>query len=216
MASIQRIDDLNRPQHAHLREDDSCYYFHEYIPTGGSAPQYYSAASQLIINFKIKPSENHRLHHKRDALNKCVKDFREALLPRLDVLGHGSISFVPVPPSKMKGDPLYDDRVLSLARKVAEGTSIQVAELIVQSESYMPSHLASGSGGARMQPSDLRRLYTLSGDVPRSNVFVFDDVITAGSHFRACKDLLLESHPNIRVFGIFIARRSLSGSAEIG
>jgi predicted amidophosphoribosyltransferase len=215
MVSIQRIDDLNRPQHSHLREDDSCFYFHEYIPTGGLAPQYYGAASQLIINFKIKPSENHRLHHKNDALNKCVKEFREALLPRLDVLGYSSISFVPVPPSKTKGDALYDDRVLRLARKVAEGTSIQVAELIVQSESYIPSHLASGSGGPRMQPSDLRRLYTLSGEVPRSNVFLFDDVITAGSHFRACKDLLLESHPNIRVFGVFIARRSLSAPANI-
>lgn len=214
MASIQRIDDLNRPQHAHLREDDSCYYFHEYIPTGGSAPQCYSAASQLIINFKIKPSESHRLRHKNDAINKCVNDFREVLLPRLETLGHSSVSFVPVPPSKMKGDPQYDDRVLRLAIEVAKGTSIRVAELIVQSGSYAPSHLASGAGAARMQPSDLRRLYRLSGEVPRPNVFIFDDVITAGSHFRACKDLLLESHPSIRVFGIFIARRSLSGPAS--
>lgn len=212
MASVQKIDDLNRLQHAHLRVDDSCYYFHEYLPTAGSPPQCYSAASQLIINFKIKPSESHRLRHKNEAISKCVRDFREVLLPRLEVLGYDSVSFVPVPPSRMQGDPEYDDRVLRLAREVADGTSIHVAELIVQSESYMPSHLSGWSGAARMQPSDLRRIYRHSGEAPRPNVFIFDDVITAGSHFRACKDLLLESHPGIRVFGMFIARRSISGT----
>ncbi len=211
MASLQRIDALTRPQHAHLLDDDLCYYLHEYTPTGGSAPLHYSAVNQLIINFKINPLQHHRLHHKNDAIKKCVTDFRGALLPRLATLGHGSVSFVPVPPSKVKSHPEYDDRVLRLAREVAAGTSIEVAELIIQSASYAPSHLASSSGAARMQPSNLRQLYALSGGTPRSNVFIFDDMITAGSHFRACKDILQQSHPNIRIFGIFIARRRLRG-----
>ena len=209
MARLQKIDELNRSQHVYLRPDDVCYYLHEYIPTRGANPIYYSKANQLIVNFKIKPSHEHRLHYKEQAFNACLNDFRELLLPGLQTLGHGSVSFVPVPPSKVKGDPEYDDRVLRLANQVAEGTSIAVADHILQSQNYTSSHLASSSRGYRMQPSDLKKLYSLSNDVPRPYVFIFDDVITTGSHFRACKDLLLQTYQNTQVYGVFIARRSL-------
>ncbi|MCG8461465.1 MAG: hypothetical protein MI919_34720 [Holophagales bacterium] len=35
---------------------------------------------------------------------------------------------------------------------------------------------------------------------------LFDDVITTGSHFRAAKDLLLRSWPDLRIVGLFLAR----------
>lgn len=211
MANLQRIDDLTRPQHSHLQDHDSCYYMHEYTPTGGASPSHYSDANQLIFNFKINPLHGHRLRYKNEAIKRCITDFREVLLPRLSSVGEDSVTFVPIPPSKEKSHPEYDDRVLKLVRGIADGTSIEVLELITQTSSYDPSHLAGGTGRSRVQPDELRTIYQLSGQIPRQNIFLFDDLITAGSHFRAGKDLLLESYPDSRIYGIFIARRSLCG-----
>lgn len=41
---------------------------------------------------------------------------------------------------------------------------------------------------------------------PRDLIILFDDVLTTGSHFRACKDLLQEQFLNARIVGLFIGR----------
>ena len=46
-------------------------------------------------------------------------------------------------------------------------------------------------------------------------LFLVDDVLTAGSHFRAAKDLLSLNFPGVPVVGLFVARR-VPGTTEIG
>jgi predicted amidophosphoribosyltransferase len=46
------------------------------------------------------------------------------------------------------------------------------------------------------------------------NVVLFDDVITTGSHFKACKRAI-EHTPRVeRVIGIFVARRSVMATIQ--
>ncbi len=47
----------------------------------------------------------------------------------------------------------------------------------------------------------------------KKNVVLFDDVLTTGAHYKACKQAI-ESCPNVeKVIGIFVARRSLYATA---
>jgi hypothetical protein len=57
---------------------------------------------------------------------------------------------------------------------------------------------------------DLRRIYRIDEQIAEPEpkaIGIIDDVLTAGSHFRAMKDLLLARFPNVPITGIFIARR---------
>jgi hypothetical protein len=42
---------------------------------------------------------------------------------------------------------------------------------------------------------------------PPRQIGVFDDVLTAGTHFRAMKAILERRFPETRITGIFVARR---------
>jgi len=50
-------------------------------------------------------------------------------------------------------------------------------------------------------------LQTWAGSLQPKHIGLFDDVITAGSHFRAAKDLLQDRFPEAKIVGIFVARR---------
>jgi hypothetical protein len=63
--------------------------------------------------------------------------------------------------------------------------------------------------GFRPDVNDLLANYEWVGGEVRSNVVVFDDVISGGNHFAACKRLIHLHHPGCRVMGVFIARRVL-------
>jgi predicted amidophosphoribosyltransferase len=88
------------------------------------------------------------------------------------------------------------------------GSRCDVRELIVQIEDTEPVHLHNDE---RLSPSQIREIYeideSLTAPEPQ-DIGILDDVITAGSHFRAAKDLLQERFPKVRTVGIFVARRA--------
>ncbi|WP_242468590.1 hypothetical protein [Burkholderia plantarii] len=64
-----------------------------------------------------------------------------------------------------------------------------------------------------MQPRDLEPLYAISEsliDRVPINIFIVDDVLTRGSHFVAMKSVLSERFSDVRIGGLFIARRRLT------
>lgn len=68
-----------------------------------------------------------------------------------------------------------------------------------------PSHLTE----CRNNPVQLENNYEvdkISLNKARSAIVVFDDVLTAGSHFRAMKNVILKNRRNIKIIGLFIAR----------
>ncbi len=90
-----------------------CFYMGEYTARGGFAA---SETNQLILNLK-KPMERRHLpdwHYKGRAINTAADDLKR-LLGRN---GIDALTFVPVPPSKAKADPAYDDRLSQILQRM--------------------------------------------------------------------------------------------------
>ena len=199
---LTKVDDLIRPDHWHLTADDACYFIGEYTAYRGYA---HSDTNHLIFNFKKTVDRRGRpeWRYKEQAIQTAAAAFRRALTPKdLDRL-----TFVPVPPSKAKGDPLYDDRLTRMLEAVRPSPPLDVRELIVQTESTDAVHVRD----VRPAPDQIQVLYrideTLTGPV-RGVVAVVDDVLTTGAHFRAAKSVLSARFPEAAVIGLFIARRA--------
>lgn len=131
---LTEIDELTRPDHYWLTDDDRCYFLGEYTARKGYS---YSQTNQLILNFK-KPLDRKgkpEWRYKQSALLQVAAAFQRAL-------GEDppAYVFVPVPPSKARDHPLHDDRVTRMLRAIWPGRSADVRELIVQLESTDAAH----------------------------------------------------------------------------
>jgi hypothetical protein len=198
---LTKIDDLTRPDHWYLTEEDDCYFLGEYTARKGYA---FSPTNQLILNFKKSMDKRGtpQWRYKDHAINEAAAAFRAALTG--DLLN--VLSLVPIPPSKAKTDPLYDDRVTRMLRGIRGQPPLDVRELIVQRASTAAVH----DQVQRPRPEDIEANYTidnaLRNPAPRA-IGVFDDVLTTGAHYRAACGVLRAAFPGTRVIGFFIARR---------
>lgn len=94
------------------------------------------------------------------------------------------------------------------ARLKVLNNNVDYRDFIIQSETTEASHNASN----RLSPQEILKLYSLNESLVnniRKNIFIFDDMLTTGSHFKAIQLLLLERFPEKKIFGIFIARRAI-------
>ena len=100
-------DDLSRFDHQYLTPDDMCFFFGEYTPGLGYKG---SKTNDLILNFKKPPDRKitPQWKYKEDAIERIAEAFKRSL----EVEKLQKVTLVPIPPSKVKGDPLYDDRML--------------------------------------------------------------------------------------------------------
>lgn len=198
---LTKIDDLTRQDHHWLDEKDECLFLGEYTARKGFA---FSETNQLILNFKklMSTRGSPQWRYKQAALDQSAVALRTALNKKwLDV-----VTLVPIPPSKAKSDPLYDDRVVRLARTIRPSPPLDVRELLVQQQSTEAVH----GSQSRPTPDELAKLYsldpTLLSEKPQQ-IGILDDVLTTGCHFKAAKKLLNAQFPDVRVIGIFLARR---------
>jgi hypothetical protein len=196
------VDDTTRDQHTRLVAADKCLYLYDYTPGVG----YDTPTNQLIYNIKKKPSERTTKggwHYKARDMQKCSATLCEALNPKwLDIA-----TLVPVPGSKILGHEDYDDRMEQICRGIREG--LDVRNVVVQTQSTERAHEA-GPGGHRITVEELLEIYrideSLAENTPKA-IGVFDDVLTAGTHFKAMQIKLSERFPDVPITGIFIARR---------
>lgn len=198
---LTAIDDLTRGDHWYLREGDVCHFIGEYTARKGSA---YSATNTLILDFKMSVLNDGLpvWRHKEAAIATAAAVLRQSMHP--SVLDQ--VVFVPMPPSKAKGDAGYDDRLVRMLQMVRPGQPLDARELLVQTRSVEPSHQRS----TRPQASDIARRYrideTLAAPEP-GVVAVVDDLLTPGAHFWAAKRVLTRRFADIEVVGLFLARR---------
>ena len=205
---LTKVDDLTRLDHAYLAVDDDCYFVGEYLARQGYS---YSPTNGLILNFKKSVDRRHRpeWRYKLRAIRDVATAFRSALHPDdLDLL-----TFVPIPPSKAIGDPLYDDRLIRMLHSIRPNPRLDIRELIIQTRSTMAAH----GSDVRPRPEGIKAHYRIDEAVtvptPRF-VAIVDDVLTTGAHFRAAKSVLSTRFQSVRIVGLFVARRA-PGMADI-
>ena len=203
---LTRVDRLilRRSEHYYLCEDDECYFIGEYTAGRGWD---HSPTNQLISNFK-KEMDRRDLpewRYKRRAIRQAALAFRTALEPLDEATVRGT-TFVPIPPSKAKDDPGYDDRMTQMLNLIRPEPSLDVREIIVQANSTDPVHLS----GVRLSPEEIEDGYGIDESLtapPPHIIGIVDDVLTTGAHYRAAQVVLSSRFPKARIIGLFIARR---------
>jgi len=195
------VDDLLRPLYAHLATSDQVYFLREYTSGRGFT---HSETNRLILNLKKSPDRRGRpeWHYKEQAIQHVAREFRDSLnLQRLH-----AVTFVPMPPSKCKGDPLYDDRMLRVLHAFDEERQLDIRELLILTESTEPAHATA----SRPTIEQLIANLAIDEDVaqpPPTSIALVDDVLTTGAHFVAAKRVLTTRFPGVSLRGLFVARR---------
>lgn len=208
--NFSRIDKSNIEDHYYLDEGDDCYYLFEY--TSGKGYNF-SKTNSLISNLKKKPTRKnyHDYKYKIEAIKECSMYFAN----QLNEEWLKKITLIPVPPSKIKGDQDYDDRMFRICKNIPVNFKVDVKELIMQTKSIVSAH---ESKSARPTIKDLMSIYQLDESIATDNlsyIGIVDDVLTTGAHYRAMKNILNAKFSNIPVVGIFIARRRFHDPDEL-
>ena len=198
---LTKIDDLARPDHSYLVATDECYFLGEYSARKGYA---FSATNSLVINVKKKMDRRGRPEwpYKAAAIQQAAAAFRSALNDQ----ARTTLTFVPIPPSKARTDPLYDDRLTQMLKAIWPGQPTDIRELVIQPASSDAVH----NQDVRPSPAQLQTRYVLDPALvgpPKPIIAVVDDVLTTGAHFVAVRNKIREAFPATKVVGLFIARR---------
>ena len=199
--NLTEIDQLTRPDHYYLDPEDVCYFLGEYTARQGFA---YSDTNDLILNLKKTPDRRGRpeWRHKERAIVVAAKALKNALMKSW----LRSATFVPIPPSKAKHDPMYDDRMSRLIRAIDTEHPVDCRELVLQTGSTEAVHERDDRPG----PAEIRALYALDPDLMNptpTHIAICDDVLTTGAHFKATQNILSDAFPDTQIVGCFIARR---------
>ena len=194
------IDELTRPDHFWLTDNDRCYFLGEYTARQGYA---YSPTNNLILNFKKPPDRRGRpeWRYKELAVQRAATAFRSAM-----GAAPPQLTFMPVPPSKARAHPLYDDRVAWMLRTIWPGQPADIRDIITQPESADAAH----ESPVRPVPSQIQTGYQIDERLTAPEptfVAIVDDVLTTGAHFRAASSVLAARFPAVQIVGLFIARR---------
>ncbi len=201
-ARLTVVDDLARKDHYYLGADDYCLFYGEDTARAG----FDTPTNDMILNLKKEPSRKNRPEYKWKnwAINRCVEIFKGDLDPKKLT----EYTVVPAPPSKRPSHPDYDDRMLQVARKFCEGSTLEYRDLLITTQDRQASHATD----RRPSPDELRKTIGINPQcaqpAPKA-VLLFDDVLTTGCTFKACKAILQEAYPGIPVVGLFVARRAI-------
>lgn len=210
MNRLLRIDEYLRPDHNYLSAEDECYYLMNYTPR---KPANFNNENQLINNFKKHPKHrgtNH-WHYKEGAIEQVCGLFAQAVRPLINVT---NTTLVPIPPSKTKAHTFYDDRMVQVLQKTFGSQGADVRELLVMLTDMEPMHLSNSPRSAEDLYRNMTVDYSIQAQV-RQNVVLFDDMITTGSHYAACKRHITEQFPGRVIAGIFISRRDPENFLDI-
>lgn len=198
---------LESQQHYHLDIDDDCFFFGEYT----ARKRYdFSEVNQFILNFKKSmdrqqvPSE---WRYKTRAIVRAAEILEAGLGTIENIASLRAATLVPIPPSRIAGDPLYDDRILKMLASLDDRLGdLDIRSLVTQNCSYQASH----STDNRPNPDQLCAGYVIDerlAEPAPTSIWIFDDLLVSGSHYRAMVRTLRPRFPEAAIAGIFLARR---------
>jgi hypothetical protein len=201
---LSKIDSLSLADHFNLDASDSCYHLGEYTARKGYN---FSETNNLLLNLKKKPTAKaSELRYKETAIHHVAAALRAALNSAANRDHLRASTLVPTPPSCIADHPLYDDRMIRVLREMGRGLNLDIRELVKQRRSLTPSHECD----ARPSVHDLMENYYIDEDLALPTphgIWVFDDLITVGTHYKAMQRTLAQRFPDVHILGIFVARR---------
>lgn len=200
------LEDVDKNNHSFLEKKDEILYLGEYHSGLGCEG---AGCNSLIFNLKKTP----------DKINTVEWDYKQAAITTIAALitklmeKNGTevakIYWIPVPPSKIEEDPMFDDRVheiLKLAQEKCTNKNNIVANVVKQTS----NRAASATSRQTRNPNSLIANYEMD-DITDYNpetdiIIIFDDVLTTGCHFKAVKSLILGKYEDSNIIGIFVAK----------
>lgn len=206
---LQKIDESLLSEYSYLEETDRCYFMGEYAARQGfdhiNPNQVIENMNQIINNFK-KPVERKDRPEWRYK-EKAISEIANWIISTTSWDKLKTATWIPIPPSKIKSDPHYDDRLLRVLLKMKENeNSLNVRELLLTKSSREAAH---NPGSIRPKVQDHLKNFvlddTLKTPKPRAMI-VFDDIITSGAHFKAAQTILQKEFPEVPIIGVFIGR----------
>lgn len=205
----------HRRDHYHFPEDAPCYFWGEYTSDKGWS---YSTTNQLIANFKKKMDRRGRPEwgYKAAAIEQVATAF-SGFWNWSDLHRQHRVLLVPMPPSKARGDAMYDPRMLQTLQAIAAkcGLPLDIRDCL----SFSGRHGASHESTARPTPEEL--FADLAFDAAAGHpaqqpgvIFLFDDMLTTGAHYCAASRRLAQHFPGVQTVGNFVARRIFANPFE--
>ena len=161
----------------------------------------------MIMNFKKPLNQKGQGHFKYKGIeiDRIAKHFKTAI----PELSSPDTILVPIPPSKSRSHPDYDDRGVRLLQRFCEGRPHEdIRDMISSRQTVVASHDRQD----RPRPEEILENLELDPKQcvdQKPRIVLFDDLITTGAHFKACKELLTPAFPNSTIEGLFIARRNI-------
>lgn len=199
---LSLIDESNRGDHSRLLATDTCYYLFEYTSHRDYS---FSRTNSLISNLKKKPSMSSQpgFLYKEQAIARCGRYLNVTLNPGW----LRDATLVPIPCSKAQDHLDYDERIEKICGSIKQPPP-DVRKLVVQTASTNASHEVSE--GVRVTVDELLDIYAIDENLVSpapKKIAIVDDVLTAGTHYRAMHTVLSQRFPDVPLIGIFIARR---------
>jgi predicted amidophosphoribosyltransferase len=208
-ARLTEVGAHERPDHTHLPADARCFFWGEYTPyehTNGKKWNF-SETNQLVSNFKKKMDRagQYDWRYKQEAIQQIGQKFATTF-KWADLQSSHRPALVPMPPSKRRNDPMFDPRMLDVLKCIAVRTKLQLD--IRDCLSFSGKYGASHESDNRPTPDELYAELSFHGASSTPGViFLFDDMLTTGAHFRAAARVLAAQYPGVPVIGNFVARR---------
>ena len=179
-----------------IKNDDVWLYAREYKSGTGYEG---GRANSLVLNFKKPPSSKNNKwawSYREEAIMQFKKDVEHLI----SVKG----ALTAVPSSKTKDHPEYNNRFEDLFKEILRSLPGWWVEWPVEiKENQDPAHRSG-----KRSPEFFKKNYIWNGFKYKEPkvLYVFDDVITTGSHLRAMSDFLRENKYTGKIIGICWAK----------
>ncbi len=197
---------LANSSHSYLNLEDNCFFFGEYTIRENWS---FSDVNQFILNFKkirSRCNSASERRHKDRAIIQAADLWADALSTPENLAAVKSATLIPVPPSRAPNDPDYDDRLVRMLDFLSQRLDgLDVRQLVIQSANYQASHLSVN----RPTPMQLAANYVVNENLANPSphsLWIFDDTLISGSHYRGISTLLNARFPGVPCFGMFLAR----------
>jgi len=181
--------------HFYLSNDVICY-FREYVRNGKKK------YNTNILIFAFKGNNEMK---KAQSAKQFVEELKLLYLHKY--IKEGDI-LIPMPSSKAETDEANDNRMERLLNyfKNLYKPKIMVDKPIVKTKTTQACHQSNVSRNPKVLKETLKWNGFKRTITNKDRIFIVDDILTSGGHFKACKNLILTHHPDVKVRGIMWAR----------